>query len=334
MPQVYRAARVAEIAVGLFFLFAAILKVQDIHLFVAQIYAYQVVQAPPLLALVALVTVGVETFLGVALVLGLRLWFLPHLAVQAMLVVFTGLIIYAWQVHGLTDCGCFGGVKVPPEQGIAKNLLTMLVAGAAWFGLARCQPDSIADAPAWTPLRLGPGVLAGLLAVGFSVPGVYGNAEPLPDPVPAPGGAADAGAPPAASGPFSRFTVTSDVGESFPLGRGTHLVAMLSMTCEHCMAIVPTLNDLAMRPELPPLVALGWEPNPGDFEQFRLLTGAQFPMHNLGSNFLVFAELIGSEPPRLALVRDGQLLQHWDGDPPDFETLLAAVNNPAAASVD
>lgn len=332
MPLVYRAARLLEIAVGLFFLVAAVLKVNDIHLFVAQIYAYQVVQSPPTLAIVALATVGIETFLGAALVLGLRLWFLPHLAVQAMLVVFTGLIIYAWQVHGLTDCGCFGGVKVPPAQGIAKNILTMLVAGAAWFGLARFHPGGEAPPPAWTPLRMGPAALAGVLAVAFSMPGVYGddtppviNAEPV---------AGEDGTPAAAppSGPYSRYVVPNDFGETYALGRGLHLVVMLSMTCEHCMETVPALNDLVMNPELPPLVAICWEPAPGDLEQFRMLTGAQFPMYNLGSNFLPFAELIGSEPPRLALVKDGQAVQHWDGDPPPLETLIDAVQALSAVS--
>lgn len=330
MTLVYRLARLIEIAVGLFFLFAAVLKVNDIHLFVAQIYAYQVVQAPPLLAVVALATVGVETFLGAALVLGLRLWFLPHAAVQAMLVVFTGLIVYAWQVHGLTDCGCFGGVKVPPEQGIAKNILTMLIAGAAWYGLARNRPDGIAPPAAWTPPRLGASVALGVLAVVFSVPGVYGGTAPVPPATVAEEG--DGGEAPRATGPFSRYVVPNEFGDPFALGRGTHLVTMLSMTCEHCMAIVPALNDLAMNPELPPLVGLGWEPASGDFEQFRMLTGPLFPMLNLGSNFLLFAELIGSEPPRLALVRDGQPLRHWDGDPPPLEDLLDAVAEAATST--
>lgn len=125
--------------------------------------------------------------------------------------------------------------------------------------------------------------------------------------------------------PFARYSVTTEAGESLALAQGEYLVAMLSMSCEHCMASVPQLNEyVGLFPEIP-VVALCWEPSEGSMAEFVSMSGPLFPMHSLGDNFIEFAELIGSAPPRLSFVRDGIAVQSWDDSMPDLETLLAAV---------
>ncbi len=320
---VARLARPLEMLLGAYFIWTALLKAQDIQLFTAQIYAYQVVHARGGLIAAALTTVTLEAFLGSALLLGARLRYLPHVLIQGMLVFFTGLIIYAWQVHNITDCGCFGSIKVTPQQGITKNLFTMLLAGLAWYGVSR--PGAATESPMRrvADLRIVVPITTAIAVLLFAAGGLQ-STTPAPKPE-TPVTVNDAPAPPAAAGPFAQFSFTSEMGETFNLAQGEYLVAMLSMTCEHCMATVPALNDLALGGDLPPLVALCFEPAEGDLDNFKLETGAAFPLHNLGDNFLTFSEFIGKEPPRLAYVRDGKAIQFWDGDPPTREVITTAI---------
>ena len=110
-----------------------------------------------------------------------------------------------------------------------------------------------------------------------------------------------------------------------PLAQGEYLVAMLSMSCEHCMASVAQLNEYVGPFQDIPVVALCWEPTEGAMAEFTAMSGPLFPMHSLGDNFMEFAELIGSAPPRLSYVRDGVALRSWDDTMPDVESLIAAI---------
>jgi len=127
-------------------------------------------------------------------------------------------------------------------------------------------------------------------------------------------------------GPFSRYTVATDAGK-LVLGQGEYLVALLSMSCEHCMASVPQLNEFVdVIPDIP-IVALCWEPTEGALEEFAALSGPLFPMHSLGDNFMEFAALIGNAPPRLSYVRDGVALYSWDDTMPALEAVAAAIES-------
>ena len=316
----YGVGRVAEFLVGGVFVAAAILKAYDANSFAGQIAAYQVLTDKDLLGPVALVVLFFELFLGLAMVFGLRLGGLIFLLVQAMLLVFSGLIVYAWQAHGLEDCGCFGAVKMTPTQSLLKNAVLFVMVLVAW-ALTRRPGDRPASAPIATLKFFVALIVAGVvttyaaaelgIAVQKELPVAPGVTPPppsadgtSPDTAPAP--------PAAAAGPFAAFTVQTEAGETLNLGQGEYLVALLSMTCDHCKSTVPQLNDFTLMPNLPPLVGLCYEPAPGDFDKFRAETGAQFPMHNLGNSFLDFSRLIGNAPPRLSYIVDGTALVSWD----------------------
>ena len=126
-------------------------------------------------------------------------------------------------------------------------------------------------------------------------------------------------------GAFARYVVTMEDGVALSLGDGEYLVALLSMSCDHCMASVPRLNEyVGLFPEIP-VVALCWEPAEGAMAEFAAQSGPMFPMHSLGDDFLEFSELIGSAPPRLSFVRDGVAVKSWDDSMPEVEELAAAV---------
>ncbi len=317
-------ARTAEFAVGLTYLVAALLKAQDINGFLPQIYAYQIVESNGALVFIAFVALALETALGVGMVLGTPCRRLVFGLGAAMLCFFTGVILYAWQINGLEDCGCFGKVKFTPPQAIGKNLFMLALTGLAYYGLV--WRGSSASPMKGGALRVGIAVcLAAVLCVGV-IPQL-GLSTPANG---ASGGGEEAGSSERTdveSGPFAGYVIETEFGQTYDLGKGDYLVALLSMTCDHCMDSVPQLNEFMFDDTLPPLLAICLEPEAGSMAEFRMFTQPQFPMHSLGGNSLSFFPLLedASAPPRLVYVRDGVSLQSWEEEMPDYETLIGAL---------
>ena len=319
-------ARPLEILLGLYFLWGALLKGLDPNAFTAQIRAYGVLDDPQAFGLTALITLSLECALGLAMLLGLRLFNLILLCVAALLMGFTALIAYAWSCEGLSDCGCLGGVKIAPPEAIAKNFIMLFMVVIILRGkeLKVAMPNSSGGEAAKLLLAL---LLAGA-AFAYTYPQVFQHtpqqqSTTVPDESTAP------------TGKFATIQFEAETGEPFDLSQGEYIVAMLSMTCDHCMATVPTLTEYTLNPDLPKLVALCLEPAPGDFDNFKAMTQAEFPMHNMGDSIITFGEFIGSAPPRISLVRDGVELHYWDDEAPSQEELLevvATASTPATPS--
>jgi hypothetical protein len=327
--HVVRAARPLEVLIGLIFLLGAYLKAIAANAFLKQIFVYKVFTDTTSLAVVALTVLAMETFLAVALLLGLRLKLLVLLGVEALLLFFTGLIVYAWQVHGLSNCGCMGELVVTPPEAIAKNLILMLLTGIAIRGfLTEVRMPPAARAEFFKALVA---AVAAAVVLAYAWPQVFQPSAPSPAPT---GDTPVAPAPQLSTpvsaqtlSPLAKYTVESDTGEQFDLSRGDFLVALLSMTCDHCKASVPHLNALMHAPAMPSLVALAEEPSPGDMAQFIAETQPLFPIRSLGSNFLEFAPLLGnaSAPPRLVLLRDGIEVADWFGEELPFSEIEERV---------
>lgn len=303
-------ARGVELLLGGVFLAGAVLKALDVNLFTLQIRAYGVFTNPSLLAASAVGTLLVETALGMALLLGLRLRGWTYAAVAALLLVFSALIAYGWLYHDLEDCGCFGRMEMSPRVSLAKNVFLLAMTVLAWAGwrrraaVARLTSAVLARASAC-------GVAAVCLALYACVhlePAVKVTEE---------------------NRPFAQFVFEAD-GMSWDLGRGEYFVAMLSATCEHCMASIPAVNALAATPGFPPIVGLCYEEEPGSFEEFRALTSPAFALHSLGSQGRLFSSFIGQEPPRFIYIRDGRQVAYWDQDVPGVAAVLKARESASA----
>lgn len=300
-----KSARPLEVILGAVFLVAAILKVMDANAFLGQMARFGIMQETQVLAFGSLLTIFVETGIGVALILGYRQYFLSFWAMQFMLVFFAVLVFVYWP----EECGCFGAyIKVGPVGTIAKNIVMLILGFAAMYGFARMENKPPARAQL---LRAAASCLVALVFVGCAYPQVFREQPQQTSPV--------------AAGLFSGYTATDAFGVEHDLGEGTYLVALLSMTCEHCMATVPELNNLALNPEQPPLVALGYEPNEESLEQFVNETAPVFPIQGIGNSFIEFSKLIDTEPPRLALIRDGHILKAWDQHMPSQEKLAKVL---------
>ena len=69
-----------------------------------------------------------------------------------------------------------------------------------------------------------------------------------------------------------------------------------------------------------------------EVDDFLMLTEPEFPLQPI--EMLTFMSFIGTAPPRLHHLRDGQSLHHWDWDsaPPSVEDVAAAIASAAAAT--
>ncbi len=294
-----RGARPVEVVLGVVFLASALLKSEDAVNFLRAIAAYGVITDKSLLPVVGYSTLALELLLGFALLWGLRRKGWSYGLLEGLLLFFTGLILFAWVFHGLKECGCTGRIKTPPEIAVVKNLVLMALGAWAWAG-------RLPDTP-WTPgagvrAALSTALTAGVLAYAYAAPGKA--------------------LPPA---PFARFVFDTPDGQHFDLGKGDHVVVMLSMSCDHCMAEVPAINNIFATPDLPPLVALCLEENEGEMAEFQATTNPLFPMHSIGNDTGLFFSLTGIAPPRFYLVRNGSTVKYWDDQTPSQEELLAAI---------
>ncbi len=282
-------------ALGLVFLAGAVLKALDINLFTVQIAHYGVIRDPKLVALAAIMTLAIETVLGILLLTRIDILGLVHLVVLLVLAKFTFLIAYGWVFSGLKDCGCFGPIEMSPAVSILKNIV---LAALAVIGLRGRR-----DRPPGQAIILVGAALATLLAVAMTT---YAFARLQPTkPV---------------ERPFAQFAFEIE-GQKWDLGHGTYLVAMLSMTCEHCMASVPALNNLAQEKTCPSVIALCYEEKPDALDTFRDQTQPTFPLYSIKDQIRLFYSFLGDAPPRFYLVRDGVELAYWDESPPSLDEI-------------
>jgi len=290
-----KVARWTEIAIGLFFLISAAAKAIDMDAFGVQISAYNVVKDAQAIRGASYFALILETAFGAALLGGMRVRGLVHLASGVMILVYSTLIGYAWVFEGLTDCGCLGTwVTMGPAASLSKNIVLLGALGFAWLGGGgkAVNPANMTSRYAAAFVAASVLILAGAGIV------MRGNDGAKPNPtVPSDG-----------ARPYAQFVFDAE-GQHFDLGAGEHLVAMLNATCEHCRASVPALNKLLETPGLPPMVALmmGSEE---EFAVFQAQTSPLFSAHLIEP--LTFMEFIGSSPPRLSYIRDGVGVQHWD----------------------
>ncbi len=290
-----KAARWIEIVVGAFFLVSAAAKAVDMDAFGVQISAYNVVKDAALVRASAYFAVSMEALLGAALLAGQRYRGLTHLLSAGMIVVYSTLIVYAWQFHGLEDCGCLGQwISMGPVESLIKNAILVALIGFAWTGTAGA-PAGAARTVADPIAAAGLGIVLALAAFDAAT-----NEPPAPT----------AGAPRTvdAARPFAQFVFEAD-GERFDLGQGAYLVPLLNATCEHCRASVPALNELFAADGMPEMVALMMG-DAREIEEFKAVTSPLFALYRIET--LKFMEFIGTSPPRLVYVKDGQSARHWD----------------------
>lgn len=305
MDWISKAARPLEVLLGIIFLLGAFMKAIDLNLFAVQIEAYHVLSQKAYLPVAALSTLAVELLLAAALLIGVRLRLLTYALYELLLVLFTGLILYGWIFHGLEDCGCFGALEMSPGVSIAKNAILAFLGAIALYGFYR---ESL-EPPRFALVKMG---VASLLSAAILLFGYYDlKKQDLDHDI-------------EETGAYARFVIDTDLGH-FNLGNGEYIVALLSMSCEHCLEETPALNDLMLMPEVPPMIALCLEENKGDMDRFRDLAQPIFPLHSLGGQVRLFFNLIEEDTLGVCYVRDGHQIRYWDGRVPEYDELMEVI---------
>ena len=356
-----RFARACEFLLGALFFGAAALKLANLALFAGQIKSYGVIESSELIKAVSVTVVPLEAALGVAMLAGLRLGGAVYWLALGMLLFFSGLVAYAWPEEcgcfGPIKMGpwetlgknvVMGGMALTalfalrrrnasdPDFGVVgKWVVTLVMGGLVLYFTQDQLYNSEKKAPVTPPvintvIETPPVVTSPqVIPPTTEAP----TATPISTPTPQPTAAAEGEAteptevidfPPDAEAMFAEYTVIGQDGAPLALASGQYLVALLNATCDHCKETVPAVNLLALRPDVPTVVALVQEPAPGDMDNFMLETSAAFPALSMG-NDMRFLDFVKVAPPQFTLIKDGRPVKSWTNHPPTAEDLQAAA---------
>lgn len=318
------AARILELVIGIYFVVGALPKGLDIDKFAVQIAAYHVINTPSMLFLTALFTLFVEVGLGIAMIAGLRLKGLTVLVMQGMLLFFAVLIIYAWRVYGLEDCGCFPFIKMSPQMSLIKNAV-LISSGLFILWVTFRVPVTNANTEETNKgsrgvraaflipcVKILVAVVLATAATAYAYQDIDWKSFAIDDTK-------------ENNISYAQFEFFLPEGY-FNLGEGVYLAAVMSMSCDECKANVPDLNALWSMAGVPPIVAICYEDFPGDMEIFRGDTDPVFPMYSIENQAMLYYSLIGDDSFRLSLIQDGKRKAFWDGHVPEYQEIMEAIS--------
>ena len=222
--------------------------------------------------------IALETWLGLCLLLSLYVRFILRFSL-VLLLIFSTHLLYLVAIGDTGNCGCFGEmISMSPLASLGKNLVLLAVNG---FMLRYKYRGDKKPVVTWLLLPL-------LFAGATLIWPVQTQPDKVVEKLP---------------------TFEAETGIDF--ANGSYLVAILNLSCEHCQEaaqqIVAWQNNGI---DLPQVVALFFAEGDTTVAGFNTITGANFPYQMIDVN--AFFDLIGSAPPRIYWIVDGQVKQYWD----------------------
>lgn len=223
-------------------------------------------------------TIALEVWLGLGLLLSVFTRALLQISF-GLLVVFSVHLCYLIIIGETGNCGCFGEmISMSPLASLGKNVVLLMVNG---FLLRYKYKGNKKSGWIWA-----------LLPALFAAAVFVWPISTEPDEVVA---------------KFPVFEETSEIDFT----TGEYLVAVLNLSCEHCQEAAQELAELQRNGvALPKVVALFFEEGDTTVKQFNAKTNADFPYQMIGVN--TFFDLIGSAPPRVYWIKNGEVNQFWD----------------------
>jgi hypothetical protein len=222
--------------------------------------------------------IALETLLGLCLLLSFYARFILRFSFL-LLVVFSVHLGYLIAIGETGNCGCFGEmISMPPLASLGKNIVLLAVNG---FLLCYKFRGNKKPRITWLFLPL-------LFAAATLIWPVQTQPDEVVEKLPA---------------------FEAETGIDF--ANGSFLVAILNLGCEHCQEaaqqIVAWQNNGV---DLPRVAALFFAEGDTTVADFNTITGSNFPYQMIDVN--TFFDLIGSVPPRIYWIVDGQVKQYWD----------------------
>ena len=222
--------------------------------------------------------IALETWLGLCLLLSFYTRFILRFSFL-LLVAFSVHLGYLIAIGETGNCGCFGEmISMSPLASLGKNIVLLAVNG---FLLRYTYRGNKKPRITWLFLPL-------LFAAATLIWPVQTQPDEVVEKLP---------------------TFEAETGIDF--ANGSYLVAILNLGCEHCQEaaqqIVAWQNNGI---DLPQVAALFFAEGDTTVADFNTITGSNFPYQMIDVN--TFFDLIGSAPPRIYWIVDGQVKQYWD----------------------
>lgn len=224
--------------------------------------------------------IALEVWLGLGLLFSVFTRALLRISF-GLLVAFSAHLCYLIIIGETGNCGCFGEmISMSPLASLGKNVVLLGVNGLLLRYKYKGNKKS--------------GWIWALLPALFATAVFVWPISTEPDEVVA---------------KFPAFKETSEIDFT----TGEYLVAILNLSCEHCQEAAQELAELQRNGvDLPKVVALFFEEGDTTVKQFNAKTNADFPYQMIDVN--TFFDLIGSAPPRVYWIKNGEVNQFWDED--------------------
>ena len=222
--------------------------------------------------------IALETWLGLCLLLSFYTRFILRFSFL-LLVAFSVHLGYLIAIGETGNCGCFGEmISMSPLASLGKNIVLLAVNG---FLLRYTYRGNKKPRITWLFLPL-------LFAAATLIWPVQTQPDEVVEKLP---------------------TFEAETGIDF--ANGSYLVAILNLGCEHCQEVAQQIvawqnNGI----DLPQVAALFFAEGDTTVADFNTITGSNFPYQMIDVN--TFFDLIGSAPPRIYWIVDGQVKQYWD----------------------
>ncbi len=295
-----RIGRIAAIALGSIFIFAGTLKVGDPWSFLGSLPAYGVPSALRLPVTVLMPTI--EVVLGVMLIIGWRTR-AAATAAAGVLLAFGAVIAYGWSMGTLQECGCFGPMlKRTPPVALAQDVgfVALAVLGIMWAPIDRAP---------FSRMRLG--TLATVLVACVAVIGGTLSADPgtLEDRI---------------------MAAEYDVGTAAPslealdLGNRDVFLYLFHPDCPHCVENGPNMARVASDPDLPEVIGITHDVDPGEINYYLQHAGADINAYEF--SLPSFLQITGDgSVPQFVYLKRGRVERVWKGPVPGTAELKRVV---------
>jgi hypothetical protein len=229
-------------------------------------------------AWVTRIIIAIETWLGLCMLLSFYTRFILRLSFL-LLVAFSVHLGYLIAMGETGNCGCFGEmISMSPLASLGKNLLLLSVNGFLLRYKFRGNKKPLIT---WLLLPL-------LFAAASLVWPVQTQPDEAVEKIP---------------------MFEAETGIDF--ANGSYLVAIFNLGCEHCQEAAHQIAAWQNKGiNLPQVVALFFAEGDTSVADFNAITESNFPYQMIDAN--TFFDLIGSAPPRIYWIMDGQVKQYWD----------------------
>lgn len=271
--------KILKLILGVVFILSAISKLIAPGLFEITILDQGIIESREIAAYLGRLLIAMELFIGIAL---FQPYYIKKIVLPLSLLTligFTGLLSYSYFIGDTSNCGCFGEmIKMSPFEAIVKNIILIFI-GIYLFIKSEYKAEKIY-------------ISILILFVSFIVVFVLAPIKSYADLK------------------FSKYTNFQNEGR-VDLTVGNKLVAIFFIDCEHCMETANEIIKLEKETEKFQNFYMLFAGEETDNVQY-FLSQANIEHPYLRIPIEDFFNLIGSSPPRIYWLQNGEIKEFWD----------------------